>query len=113
MTMNKNTIAILLCSLGVVVACGKDNMGGDAAPAEKKGATLFFAGDSTLDDNGFKHPYRSWGRETAFYMKAGNGVANFAKSGASTKSFVANGYWSKLITNVKTGDFVLIHFSVT
>ena len=33
-------------------------------------ASLFFAGDSTLDDNGFKHPYRSWGRETGFYMKA-------------------------------------------
>ena len=71
----------------------------------KKGATLFFAGDSTLDDNGF-HPYRSWGLETAFYMKAGNVVTNFAKSGASTKSLVANGYWNKLITNVKAGDFV-------
>lgn len=23
-------------------------------------ASIIFAGDSTLDDNGFRHPYRSW-----------------------------------------------------
>ena len=34
--MNENTIAIILCSLGVVVACGKDKMGGDAARTEKR-----------------------------------------------------------------------------
>ena len=73
-------------------------------------ATLFFAGDSTLDDNGFRHPYRSWGRETEFSMKAGNAVGNFAQGGASTKSFLADGRWAKLIVAVKPGDFVLIEF---
>ena len=73
-------------------------------------ATLFFAGDSTLDDNGFRHPYRSWGREVEFSMKAGNSIANFARSGASTRSFDAEGLWGKLISNVKSGDFVLIQF---
>ena len=73
-------------------------------------ATLFFAGDSTLDDNAFRHPYRSWGRETEFSMKAGNAVRNFAWSGASTKSFLAGGRWAKLIAEVKAGDFVLIEF---
>ena len=73
-------------------------------------ATLFFAGDSTLDDNGFRHPYRSWGRETEFSMKAGNAVGNFAQSGASTKSFLADGRWARLIAAVKPGDFVLIEF---
>ena len=72
--------------------------------------TLFFAGDSTLDDHGFKYPYRSWGRETEFSMKAGNAVVNFAQSGASTKSFLAGGRWAKLIAEVKSGDFVLIEF---
>lgn len=73
-------------------------------------ASLFFAGDSTLDDNGFKHPYRSWGRETGFYMKAGNEVRNFARSGASTRSFRDDGRWAKLIAEVKPGDFVVIEF---
>ena len=73
-------------------------------------ATLFFAGDSTLDDNRFKHPYRSWGTEVGFYMKSGNVVRDFARSGASTKSFLDSGVWSKLIAEVKPGDFVVIEF---
>ena len=73
-------------------------------------ATLFFAGDSTLDDNGFRHPYRSWGREVGFYMKSGNKVSNFARSGASTKSFKAEGIWARLIAEVEPGDFVVIEF---
>lgn len=73
-------------------------------------ATLFFAGDSTLDDHGFKPPYRSWGREAGALMTPGNVISNFAKSGASTKSFRADGHWAKLIAAVKPGDFVLIEF---
>ena len=73
-------------------------------------ATLFFAGDSTLDDNRFKHPYRSWGTEVGFYMKSGNAVRNFARSGASTKSFRDSGVWAKLVAEVKPGDFVVIEF---
>ena len=73
-------------------------------------ATLFFAGDSTLDDHGFKYPYRSWGRETEALLKPGNVISNFAQSGASTKSFATTGRWTKLITAVKAGDFVRIEF---
>ena len=73
-------------------------------------ASIFFAGDSTLDDHGFRHPYRSWGREVGFYMKSGNAVRNFARSGASTKSFRDSGVWAKLIAEVKQGDFVVIQF---
>ena len=73
-------------------------------------STLFFAGDSTLDDHDFECPYRSWGRETAFSMKSGSAVENFARSGASTKSFLADGRWGNLMAKVKSGDFVLIEF---
>ena len=73
-------------------------------------ASLFLAGDSTLDDHGFKYPYRSWGRETCGYMKDGNQVRNFAKSGASTKSFRDSGTWAKLIAEVHSNDFVMIQF---
>lgn len=73
-------------------------------------ATLFFAGDSTLDDNGFKHPYRSWGRESAFYMKSGHSISNFAVSGASTRSFKSSGRWASLSKCIKKGDYVIIQF---
>lgn len=43
-------------------------------------------------------------------LVAGNRVANFAKSGASTKSFFAEGRWKKLLAEVRPGDFVAIQF---
>ena len=73
-------------------------------------ATLFFAGDSTLDDNGSRYPYRSWGREVGFYLKSGCSIANFASSGASTKSFRDSGKWARLSASVRPGDFVVIQF---
>ena len=77
---------------------------------------LFFAGDSTLDDAGFslsgkfRDPYRSWGTMLLNWMRPECGVANYARSGASTKSFVKSGMWDKLIADVKPGDFVAIQF---
>ena len=73
-------------------------------------ATLFFAGDSTLDDHGFKAPYRSWGRELESLMLPGNVISNYAKSGHSTKSFLNEGHWHRLISAVQPGDFILIQF---
>lgn len=74
--------------------------------------TLFFAGDSTLDDHHRKPntPYASWGTELERHMKAGNKVDNHARSGASAKSFVADGCWAKMIARVRPGDFVVIQF---
>ena len=74
--------------------------------------TLFFAGDSTLDDHRRKPhpPYASWGTELERYMKAGNKVDNHARSGASSKSFVESGCWDAMIKLVSPGDFVVIQF---
>ena len=77
------------------------------------GATLFFAGDSTLDDGGRNpthYPYVSWGTELEQSMTAGNRVLNFARSGESTRSFVVAGLWAKLLADVQPGDFVAIQF---
>ena len=79
-------------------------------------STLFFAGDSTLDDAGYslgghvRAPYYSWGTQLQKSMKSDCRVANYARSGASTKSFVKSGMWAKLIVGVKPGDFVAIQF---
>ena len=76
------------------------------------GPTLLLAGDSTLDDYGRRPrpPYASWGTELEKSMKPGCKVNNFAKSGASTKSFIEAGHWAKLIAAVKPGDYVGIQF---
>lgn len=79
-------------------------------------STLFFAGDSTLDDANYslgghiRAPYYSWGTQLQKSMRSDCRVANFARSGASTKSFVKSGMWAKLIADVKSGDFVAIQF---
>ena len=85
----------------------------DARPFK---ARLFFAGDSTLDDAGLslggkmRYPYQSWGTTLVASMREGCGVANYAKSGASTKSFIKSGVWQKLMREVRPGDFVAIQF---
>lgn len=87
-----------------------------ATVLEAAAQTLFFAGDSTLDDNGLslggrmRFPYQSWGTTLGQSMREGCRVANYARSGASTKSFVKSGLWAKLIAAVKPGDFVAIQF---
>ncbi len=84
--------------------------------AAASATTLHFAGDSTLDDAGYslggriRAPYYSWGTQLQKSMKSGNAVANYARSGASTKSFAKSGMWAKLIAGVKPGDFVAIQF---
>ncbi len=79
---------------------------------ERKGRKVFFAGDSTLDDRQRKPdpPYASWGTELEKYMRDGNIVCNFAKCGASSKSFLADGRWSQMLENVGLWDFVVIQF---
>jgi len=78
--------------------------------------TLFFAGDSTLDDAGLslggkmRYPYQSWGTTLRDSMKDGCTVANYARSGDSTKSFEKDGLWAKLVAGVKPGDYVAIQF---
>jgi lysophospholipase L1-like esterase len=74
--------------------------------------TFLLAGDSTLDDYGRKphEPYASWGTRLEKSMKPGCKVDNYARSGASTKSFIASGQWGKLVAAVKPGDFVGIQF---
>lgn len=86
-------------------------------PVGKAGAPrLFFAGDSTLDDHGrslcglMQYPNQSWGTTLQAAMVDGCVVRNYARSGASTKSFEASGVWKQLVDDVRPGDFVAIEF---
>ena len=90
--------------------CANAWLDADMDPADAP--TLFFAGDSTLDDYGRKPhpPYASWGTELERHMTGSCKVENFARSGASTKSFFEDGHWGRLIGRVKEGDFVAIQF---
>lgn len=79
---------------------------------EKKGLTLFLAGDSTLADKPYRNgnPEKGWGQVIPLYFTPVVRVENHAVNGRSTKSFIDEGRWDSLINRVKAGDYVLIEF---
>ena len=87
-----------------------------ANPAAAVGAlnpalpTLFIAGDSTAAKNN-GNPIQGWGVPLADYFDPAKiNVANHARGGRSSRTFITEGLWDKLLAQVKTGDVVLIQF---
>ena len=72
--------------------------------------TIFIAGDSTAaKDKG--QPIQGWGVPFADYFDATKvNVANRARGGRSSRTFITEGLWDNLLTEVKAGDYVLIQF---
>ena len=98
---NKCQVKHLLAVLCAVAL----SMGVAAAPK------LIIAGDSSTSDHDLsKMPHRSWARALEKYMKPGVTIDNYARGGASTKSFLASGQWKKLVAAIQPGDYVLIQF---
>ena len=72
--------------------------------------TLFIAGDSTAAKaNG--QPVQGWGEPFAeFFDRTKINVANRARGGRSSRTFITEGHWDRLLAEVKAGDTVLIQF---
>jgi rhamnogalacturonan endolyase len=76
---------------------------------EPKLASIFIAGDSTAA-NGAPGAI-GWGRPfPAFFDPARANVINAARGGRSSRTFITEGHWDRLLSDVKPGDFVLIEF---
>jgi lysophospholipase L1-like esterase len=70
--------------------------------------TLYIAGDSTARSDA---PLRGWGSEIgAFFNPAKINVVNRAIGGRSTRTFITDGRWDKILAELKPGDFVLVQF---
>jgi len=74
--------------------------------------TVYLAGDSTCaNKTADKRPETGWGeRLQQYFDPAKVKVDNRALNGRSTKSFVDEGHWQKIMNAVKKGDFVFIEF---
>src|SRR5690606_37970808 len=82
-----------------------------AADAELRPArpTLFIAGDSTAAD-GAPNAI-GWGKWLGDYFDGEKiRVVNRALGGRSSRTFVTEGHWEKLLSEVKAGDTVIIQF---
>lgn len=74
--------------------------------------TIFMVGDSTMankDISGDKQE-RGWGMMLMNYFDDGIIVDNHAVNGRSSKSFIDEGRWDKVMEKILPGDYVIIQF---
>ena len=74
--------------------------------------TIFLIGDSTVADKPYEisNPEKGWGQVLPLYLKKGITVDNHAVNGRSTKSFMDEGRWEKVLEKIRPGDYVIIEF---
>lgn len=73
---------------------------------------LRLAGDSTMANKSHEppNPETGWGEMLPHYFKDPSVVVNYAKNGRSTKSFIDEGLWQKLLDELQPDDWVIIQF---
>jgi fibronectin type 3 domain-containing protein len=76
----------------------------------KNATTIFLAGNSTVVDQS-KEPWASWGQMIpAFLVPSKVVVANYAESGEALNSFLSARRLEKILSLMKTGDYLFIEF---
>jgi lysophospholipase L1-like esterase len=71
--------------------------------------TIFLAGDSTAQNGDPLHT--GWGKTFGDYVdRTRANWVNAARGGRSSRTYVTEGLWNRLLSNLKPGDFVFIHF---
>lgn len=80
--------------------------------AAQQPITLYIAGDSTAAVKlPTKRPETGWAEDLqAAFDPQSVRVEDDAKNGRSTKSFIAEGLWQRLVDELKPGDYVFIQF---
>ncbi|WP_413104204.1 rhamnogalacturonan acetylesterase [Streptomyces sp. Inha503] len=81
----------------------------EAAPGRRH--QLFLAGDSTVCDQ-LTAPYTGWGQQLPQFFRRGLSVANYADSGESSGSFLADPrLFATMRPLIRPGDTVLVQFA--
>lgn len=88
-------LSSLITSLLPAVIAGAKPIEATDEGCNAKPPAFFLAGDSTVAID------KGWGDGFLTYPQKGAWGVNFAKSGATTSSFVSGGYWSNLTSYVK------------
>jgi lysophospholipase L1-like esterase len=73
---------------------------------------IHLAGDSTMADKPTDppNPEHGWGQLLPKFFKDPLMIVNHAANGRSTRSFITEGRWQKLIDALQPGDWVIIQF---
>ena len=107
------TIARYALRLAPLALCltvfGHGWAGNKQGPTNPRLPNLFVVGDSTANNNA--NGGRGWGDPfIAYFDPAKIKVLNRARGGRSSRTFVTEGLWDKVLAEMKPGDFVLIQF---
>jgi lysophospholipase L1-like esterase len=102
----RNRLAVLLaCALASTAVSAETS-----APMNPRVPTLFIAGDSTAAPSPTPDQ-QGWAEPLAGYFDLSKiNIANRARGGRSSRTFITEGHWDQLITEVKRGDIVLVQF---
>lgn len=73
---------------------------------------ILLIGDSTMADkpNPQENPERGWGQMLPDFFDENVILKNYAVNGRSTKSFIDEGKWSDVLSEIRPGDYVFIQF---
>ncbi len=74
--------------------------------------TVFMIGDSTMANKPLakENQERGWGQMLPVYLQGKIKVDNHAVNGRSSKSFIDEGRWDKVMGLIRPGDYVIIQF---
>src|SRR4051794_4066533 len=82
----------------------------EIVPAAENIVTVFLAGNSTEVDQA-EEPYTAWGQMLPFFFVSKKiAVANYAESGESLRSFIAEKRFEKQLSLMKPGDYAFVQF---
>jgi len=78
---------------------------------EKHAIRIFLAGDSTMSIKETRNfPETGWGMPFVYFWDSTVSVINLAKNGRSTKTFINEGLWNKILHDARENDFIIIQF---
>jgi lysophospholipase L1-like esterase len=72
---------------------------------------IFMVGDSTMANKAAaRHPETGWGQVFNRFFNNDVNIYNRAMNGRSTKSFMAEKRWSRVLDSLQKGDYVFVEF---
>ena len=71
---------------------------------------VYLVGDSTMADKPLDLPERGWGMALGQFFTNPPMIRNHAMNGRSSKSFIDEGRWEKILAELTAGDFVIVQF---
>ncbi|MEO7415320.1 MAG: rhamnogalacturonan acetylesterase [Opitutaceae bacterium] len=108
-------LSLFLLLVGIVAVSLRAAEPVAAAPTEPvKHPALFLVGDSIMKTgtgDGERGPW-GWGSEIgAFFDPAKMNVYNEGRGGRSSRGFIEEGAWAKILEQARPGDFVILQFA--